>query len=221
MRGWPFLLPRRQASASGGGRWLYFCLPMRVAVDIVLFGYAEQQLHLLLIRRKYAPIAWALPGGFVLEEEDLDTAVARDPRRRVVSVAYYGLVKPEKFTLSATTDSAEAKWFRLENMPELAFDHAEIIRVAHQRLRAKVTYQPVGFELLPDKFLFSDLQRLYETLLGRELDRRNFRKKILSFGIVEETGEKQQNVAHRAGSLFRFNKARYEEMVQSGFYFEL
>jgi 8-oxo-dGTP diphosphatase len=220
-------------------------MTMRVAVDIVLFGYAEQRLHLLLIRRKYAPIAWALPGGFVLEDEDLETAVARelreeagvanvyleqlytfgavarDPRRRVISVAYYGLVKPEQFTLLATTDSLEAKWFRLETLPELAFDHADIINMAHQRLRAKVTYQPVGFELLPDKFLFSDLQRLYETLLGRELDRRNFRKKILSLGIVEETGEKQQNVAHRAGSLFRFNKQRYEEMVKSGFYFEL
>jgi len=218
---------------------------MRIAVDIVLFGYAEQQLQLLLIRRKYAPIGWALPGGFVLEEEDLDTAVARelreeagvaevyleqlytfgavarDPRRRVISVAYYGLVKPEKFTLSATTDRAEAKWFWLENLPPLACDHADIIGVAHQRLRAKVAYQPVGFELLPDKFLFSDLQRLYETLLGRELDRRNFRKKTLAFGIVEDTGEKQQNVAHRAGGLFRFNKARYEEMVQLGFYFEL
>ena len=220
---------------------------MRVAVDIVLFGYAGQQLHLLLIRRKYAPFAdgWALPGGFVLEDEDLDAAVARelreeagvadvyleqlytfgavarDPRRRVVSVAYYGLVKPEKFELSATADSLEARWFRLAGLPALAFDHAEIIAVAQQRLQAKVTYQPVGFELLPDKFLFSDLQRLYETLLGRELDRRNFRKKMLSFGIVEETGEKQQHVAHRAGGLFRFNKARYAEMVRSGFYFEL
>lgn len=220
---------------------------MRLAVDIVLFGYAAQQLQLLLIRRKYAPFAegWALPGGFVHEEEDLETAVARelreeagvadvyleqlytfggvgrDPRSRVVSVAYYGLVKPEQFTLAATTDSLEAKWFRLENLPALAFDHAAIIRVAHQRLQAKVTYQPVGFELLPDKFLFSDLQRLYETLLGRELDRRNFRKKMLSFGIVEDTGEKQQHVAHRAGGLFRFNKAQYAEKVKSGFYFEL
>jgi 8-oxo-dGTP diphosphatase len=144
-------------------------MTMRVAVDIVLFGYAEQQLHLLLIRRKYAPIAWALPGGFVLEDEDLETAVARelreeagvanvyleqlytfgavarDPRRRVISVAYYGLVKPEQFTLSATTDSLEAKWFRRETLPELAFDHADIIEVAHQRLRARPRTGPAKF----------------------------------------------------------------------------
>ena len=178
---------------------------IKVTVDAVVFGYdPEPKISVLLIKRKYPPFegCWAIPGGFVLNHESLEEAVerelkeetgvfinymeqlysfgavTRDPRERIISVAYYGLIRPDGFQLQADTDAEDARWFDIHQLPELAFDHDRILKAAIQRLRAKITYEPIGFELLDRKFPFSDLEKLYTTLLGREIDRRNFRKKI-------------------------------------------
>jgi 8-oxo-dGTP diphosphatase len=222
---------------------------IRLAVDAVVFGYTpERDLSILLIRRGYAPFAgsWALPGGFVLEHESLEAAVrrelseetgidlqyleqlytfgdtARDPRARVVSVAYFGLVKPGHFQLSATTDAADAEWFAVKDHPVLPFDHEDILRVALARLRAKATYEPIGFELLGDKFPFSHLEHLYSTLLGTPVERRNFRRKIMEYGFLEELNEKAPaKGSGRPGTYFRFNRARYFDLKRQGIYFDL
>ncbi|SRR6266403_47616 len=220
---------------------------MKLTVDAVVFGYVEKDLKILLIKRKYEPFqdSWALPGGFVLEEESVDDAVERelkeeagiediyleqlytfgevkrDPRERIVSVAYYGLVNPDKHLLHAKTDACDAKWFSVKTLPLIAFDHINIIEIAYRRLQSKVSYQPIGFELLPSKFPFSQLQSLYETILDIPFDRRNFRKKFLKLNIIDQLSEKQMDVPYRAGSLFKFNKKKYENKLENGFYFEI
>lgn len=218
-----------------------------LTVDCVVFGFDEGALQVLLIRRGLKPFKnrWALPGGFVRVEETLDAAarreleeetglkevfleqlytfgeVKRDPRERVVSVAYYALVKSTDHVARAATDAAEAAWFSVLELPELAFDHAEIFGVALDRLRAKLTYQPIGFELLPPKFTLTQLQRLYEAVLGITLDKRNFRKKVLGFELLIPLKEKQREGAHRPAQLFRFDPVRYERLKKKGFLFEL
>lgn len=220
---------------------------IRLAVDAVVFGYADQQLQLLLIRRNIPPFEgeWALPGGQVLYEESLEAAVerelqeetgisinyleqlytfgqpGRDPRNRVVSVAYFALVNPNQFELAAATDAADAQWFPCENLPALAFDHAQIVEYALKRLRAKLTYEPIGLNLLDRDFLFSDLEKLYESILGRKIDRRNFRKKFLSFGILTETTIHHSGHKGRPGTLFRFDVQKYSALKEKGFLFEI
>lgn len=214
-----------------------------LSVDCVVFGLDDSGLRVLLIDRKNEPTGWALPGGFVHAHEGLEDAARRelaeetgvsdvfleqlytfgrpnrDPRDRVVSVAYYALVKPRE--LNASTDAADAQWFDAGKLPALPFDHDEIVSVARNRLRGKVRYQPIGFELLPTKFALSELQKLYETILERPLDKRNFRKKILGMGLLDELDEHQQAVAHRAARLYRFNRRKYRELLSQGFNFEL
>jgi 8-oxo-dGTP diphosphatase len=213
-----------------------------VTVDCIIFGLDNsQELKVLLIRRKKDPFAnkWALPGGFVLLEESLEDAarrelqeetgvdnvfmeqlftfgqLGRDPRGRVISVAYYALVNLSAHTIKADTDAEDARWFSVEEFPELAFDHAEILQVALSRLRSKVRYQPIGFELLPEHFTLTQLQQLYETVLGvPSLNKRNFRTRILKMGVLKEVG-RQENVAHRPAMLYAFDKAKYEELVQN------
>jgi 8-oxo-dGTP diphosphatase len=213
----------------------------------VVFGFDESGLKVLLIQRDRDPFAgaWALPGGFVDPKETVEEAarrelleetgvedvyleqlytfsrVDRDPRDRVVSVAHYALVRPQDHPARAASDARDARWFPLQDAKHLAFDHDDILRLAIQRLRGKVTYQPIGFELLPPKFTLSELQRLYEVILERELDKRNFRKKVLAMGILVELEEHQQDVAHRAARLYRFDRRRYDKLVKSGFSFEI
>lgn len=201
----------------------------------------------MLIQRGLPPFEgkWALPGGFVRVEETLDEAarreleeetglrrvfleqlytfaeVDRDPRERVVSVAYYALVNLRDHPVQAATDARDAGWFAVHDVPSLAFDHAEILRLALDRLRGKLRYQPVGFELLPKKFTLSELQHLYELVLERTLDKRNFRKRVLAMDLLEETDEVQQDVAHRAARLYRFDERKYRRLVKTGFHFEL
>jgi 8-oxo-dGTP diphosphatase len=221
---------------------------MKLSVDAVVFGYVESNLKVLLIKRKYEPYkdSWALAGGFVGKDESIDEAVVRelkeetgvdnlfleqlytfgdvnrDPRGRVISVAYYGLVKPEQVEILSTSEEAsDVQWFSILDLPELAFDHKKIIDIAYKRLQGKLTYQPIGFELLPEKFPFSQLQNLYETILNRKFDKSNFRKEIMKFGILDETGEKQQDVAHRAGKLFKFNPEQYQQKEKKGIYLNL
>jgi 8-oxo-dGTP diphosphatase len=223
---------------------------MKLAVDAIVFGYSKQDgVSVLLIQRKYEPFknSWAIPGGFVLEEESLEQAVRRelveetgisvhyleqlytfgdpdrDPRQRIISVAYMGLVKTSQYQdLKASTDAANAAWFSIRKLPSLAFDHKKLLEVAADRLRSKIRYQPIGFELLDKKFPFSDLEKLYIALLDRDINRRNFSKKILSFGILEDTGELARTEGKgRPSKMYRFNQKRYREMLKEGFHFEI
>lgn len=218
-----------------------------LTVDCVVFGIDEEDLKVLLIKRGLEPFegSWALPGGFVQMEESLADAarrelqeetgldrvfleqlftfgeVARDPRGRVVSVAYYALVRLLDHKVQAATDAQDASWFPVWDTPTLAFDHSKILQMALERLKGKVRYVPIGFELLPKKFTLSQLQRLYSTVLERELDRRNFRKKILSMDILDELDEVERDVAHRAARLYRFNERKYKKLVKGGFDFQI
>ena len=223
---------------------------LKVAVDAIVFGYSKQDgVSVLLIQRKYEPFkgSWAIPGGFVLDSESLEETVERelfeetgirvnyleqlytfgepnrDPRQRIISVAYFGLVKTSQYQeLKATTDAENAKWFNIKKIPTLAFDHKQILSVAINRLRAKVSYQPIGFELLDKKFPFSDLEKLYIALLDREINRRNFSKKILSFDFLEETGEVTKPEGKgRPSKIYQFNQKRYKELLKEGFHFEI
>ena len=224
-----------------------------LTVDIVVFGYDGNEPHLkkdlsiLLIKRGIEPFKgqWALPGGFVRENEDLETAarrelaeeaglkniyleqlytfgqVDRDPRERVVSVAYFALVNPSVYQVVASTDAESAKWFQLSKMPKLAFDHEKIIEMARKRLKNKIRYEPIGFELLPKSFTLTQLQNLYETVVDSELDKRNFRKKILSLGILKEEDKKLSNVSYRSPQLYSFEQKKYQNLSKKGITFEI
>ncbi len=219
-----------------------------ITVDCVVFGLDDRDsLKVILIQRKLPPFQgqWALPGGFVHLDETLEEAawrelreetgiqnvfleqlytfgdLNRDPRERIMTVAYYALVNLGEYHLKATTDAADAAWFAIDNLPELAFDHSEIFQTALNRLRGKIRYEPIGFELLPQKFTLSQIQKLYETILGQKLDKRNFRKKILKMNLLRELDEVQTDVAHRAARLYQFDEAKYEQLKQQGFNFEL
>jgi 8-oxo-dGTP diphosphatase len=218
-----------------------------LTVDCVVFGLDDEELKVLLIQRGQAPFEgkWALPGGFVQLDETLEEAalrelqeetglhqvfleqlytfgaVDRDPRERVVSVAYYALVKLSDHHVQAATDARDAAWFGVHDAESLAFDHDAILAMALERLRGKLRYQPIGFELLPKKFTLSQLQHLYELVLERELDKRNFRKKVLAMDLLVETDEVEQDVAHRAARLYRFDERKYRRLAKAGFNFEL
>jgi len=147
--------------------------------------------------------------------------VYRDPRERVISVAWYALVKLSDHKAKAATDAANAEWFSVSKLPRLAFDHADIVAAAHARLQGKVRYQPIGFELLPAKFTLSELQHLYEAILATKLDKRNFRKKVLGFGLLLALKETRMAGRSRPAQLFRFAADKYEKLKKHGFNFEL
>jgi 8-oxo-dGTP diphosphatase len=218
-----------------------------LTVDAVVFGLDDEDLKVLLIRRALEPFQgkWALPGGFVRVEESLEDAVRRelheetgipqlfleqlytfgdvdrDPRERVVTVAYYALVKLSDHRIKAATDARDVAWFAVSEARGLAFDHDRILAVALERLKGKVRYQPIGFELLPPQFTLSQLQRLYETVLETRLDKRNFRKKILGMDFLVALDEVQKDVAHRAARLYRFDRKKYQQLQKRGFNFEI
>jgi len=203
-----------------------------VTVDLVIFTIAEDDLKVLLIRRGQEPFKgrWALPGGFVEIDESLERAAARelkeevgvtnvyleqlytfgeprrDPRGRVISVSYFALVDAERQRIVAASDAAEAQWHSVFDTPKLAFDHAKILDYAVWRLRNKIEWTTVGYELLPKKFTLSELQRVYEIILQRPVDKRNFRKKILAQGQIIELNESRSDVAHRPARLYSFRK---------------
>jgi 8-oxo-dGTP diphosphatase len=202
---------------------------LRVAVDIVVFTIRDRALQVLLVKRGVPPFegGCAIPGGFVREDESLEDAAERelyeetgvrnvfleqlysfgdpkrDPRGRVISVAYYALIGSERISLVPGADAAEAGWFPAKKVPHLAFDHARILEYAHQRLRNKLEYTSVGFHLLPPKFTLSELQTVYEAILGKKLDKRNFRRKISNLGILKPLRE-WQRVGRKPAQLFRF-----------------
>lgn len=219
-----------------------------VTVDCVVFGLdASISLKLLLIQRDRDPFVgqWALPGGFVQMEESLEAAALRelqeetgvtgvyleqlytfghpyrDPRDRIISVAYYALVNLTAYHLHAATDARDTNWFVLTDRPPLAFDHAQIVQTAIHRLQGKVRYEPIGFELLPPKFTLTQIQKLYETILGHPLDKRNFRKKLLKMDLLIPLEEMQEGVRHRAARLYQFDQCKYNALKHNGFNFEL
>ncbi len=218
-----------------------------LTVDCVVFGLDVDDLKVLLIQRKLDPHQhhWALPGGFVRIDETLDEAarrelaeesgitdvyleqlytfgeLERDPRERIVTVAYYALAKLSDHRIRAATDAERVAWFGLDDVPKLAFDHAKILDRALERLRGKVRYAPIGFELLPPRFTLTQLQRLYELVLQQPLDKRNFRKKILSMELLIETDEVEQGVRHRAARLYKFDRKKYEKLTRHGFSFAI
>lgn len=200
-----------------------------VTVDIVIFTIRDNQLKLLLIRRALEPYRgmWALPGGFIDMDEDLESAARRelaeetgisgvyleqlytfgqpdrDPRERVITVAYYALIPSDKLRLQSATDAEAVGWFGMEELPKLAFDHANIVDMAHQRLVAKLDYSTLAFQFLSEEFTLMELQRVYEIILREELDKRNFRKWALALDQIEETGEQRREGAHRPAKLYR------------------
>jgi 8-oxo-dGTP diphosphatase len=218
-----------------------------VTVDCVVFGLDDGELKLLLVRRKFEPFArkWALPGGFVQIDEDLETAAFRelreetgvkdlyleqlatfgspdrDPRERVISVAYLSIVNLFDHGLSADTDASEAAWFPVEELPGLAFDHKLVIQTAVKRLRGKVRYEPLVFEFLPQKFTLTQVQKLYEKILGKQLDKRNFRKSLLATGFLTALDEYELDVSHRAAQFYVFNKEDYRKADGRGFELQL
>lgn len=219
-------------------------------VDNVIFGFDEGDLKVLLIKRGRNPFPdqWALPGHFVNEKEDIAAAAARilneltglkdvfleqvgafgkvdrHPDGRVITLAYFSLIKISKYKVMPSSFAKEVKWHSINELGALAFDHKEILEIAFQKLRLMVKIRPIGFELLPRKFTLTQLQHLYEAILDTDedgLDKRNFRKKILSMKLLIELDEMQEGVAHRPARLYRFDRAVYEELKAGGFSFEL
>jgi len=216
-----------------------------VTVDIVIFALRGGSLEVLLVRRGIPPFRgrWAIPGGFVLEDESLDEAArrelreetgvsdvyleqlcsfgdpGRDPRGRVVTVAYYALVARDRAPLRAGTDAAEARWFPMADLPALAFDHRRILDYALERLRNKLEYTTVGFELLPGRFTLTELQRVYEAILGRPLDKRNFRRKMDLLGILRPAGGWRREGLRRPARLYGFAARRFEKLKDRGILF--
>ena len=201
-----------------------------VTVDILVFTIEKNVLKVLLVKRGIEPFKgkWAIPGGFIQINESLEDAAKRellqetgikniymeqlytfgdpkrDPRERVITVAYMALIPNENLRLRATTDASDVTWFSIKSLPELAFDHTKILKYALGRLKSKIEYSNIVHGLLSEKFRLSELQKVYEVILGKKLDKRNFRKRMLSLGLLKATGEKEMEGAHRPAMLYRF-----------------
>lgn len=219
-----------------------------VTLDCIIFGFdADHTLKIMLIQRKDPPFQekWALPGGFLDIDENLEDGakrelqeetgmkdvyleqfrafgeLGRDPRGRTVTIAYLALVNLSEHHVKAASDAKDADWFPVNELPELAFDHRKIIDMALKKLKENVRLKPVGFELLPDKFTLSQLQKLYETILEKKLDKRNFRRKILKMDLLIELNERQTGTPHRPARLYQFDKEKYEKLLEGDFYFDV
>jgi 8-oxo-dGTP diphosphatase len=216
---------------------------MQVTVDIVIFTILDGVLKVLLVKRRMPPFVaqCAIPGGFVHEDEDLDQAALRelreetgvsdvyleqlysfgkpdrDPRGRVITVAYFALISADR-QLKAGSDAAEADWHPTNHLPSLAFDHATILSYAIERLRNKLEYTTVGFQLLPEKFTLTELQEVYEAILGKKLDKRNFRRKMSILKILRPLPEYRRG-GQRPAQLYRFVAARFEKLKDKGILF--
>lgn len=226
---------------------MYERADIQLTVDVVIFTVIEGDLSVLLVERGVDPFAGmsALPGGFVLQDEPLEVAASReleeetgatdvyleqlfsfgaprrDPRGRVVTVAYFALVPPDQLTLRAGSDAAATSWHSVDRHPPLAFDHDEVLRTAVERLRGKVMYTTVGFELMPELFTLSTLQSAFEAILGRPLDKRNWRRKVKQLGVLVDSGEMERGSAHRPARLYRFDADTLHGLRASGLPFTL
>lgn len=200
-----------------------------VTTDIVIFTIRQDELKVLLVKRANTPYQgeWALPGGFVNLDENLEegarrelaeeTGVSgvfleqlytfgtpdRDPRERVITVAYYALIPTDEVEIRAATDAEGVSWYGMEELPTLAFDHAGILHAAHERLVAKLDYSTIAFQFMPKDFTLTELQNVYELILREPIDKRNFRKRILGLKLIKETGKERKSGAHRPAKLYR------------------
>jgi len=219
---------------------------MLVAVDCVIFGFDPTGIKLLVFQRKVQPFFghWSLIGSFVQPKEDVRTAairiveestgltdvyleelgcygqVDRDPGARVVSIVHYALLRIDEYKLSPVEDY-QARWFDFEDLPDLIFDHQKMVKDAMNKLRKKSRYRPIGFELLPAQFTIPQLKKLYDAIYQKELDRRNFRKKILSMKILNKLNIKDRSSSKKGAYLYEFNKENYEQLLQEGIDFKL
>lgn len=210
------------------------------SIDCVIFGFDGGELKILLIERNEEPFKdwWALPGNLVRANESLDQSASRilneltglgdiymeqyytfgDPHRhpqgRVVSIAYYALLRlgGDKALKPISTYAKQAHWVNVKDLPKLAFDHQQIFDKGLEKIKRRIKHQPIAFELLPEKFTLTQLQNVYELILGKKLDKRNFRKKMLSFGVLKDLDEKQKGVSFRAATLYRFDKRKYAKL---------
>ena len=218
-----------------------------LSIDCVIFGFKEAELSVLLVKHGVGPSKgeWALPGDFVKYNESLDDAayrilttqtaveniyleqfhvfgeVNRFPDKRVVTVGYYALVNIQKFHLHAGPTVSGVVWFNIHNIPKMSFDHNAIVSKCIAHLQHKVRHEPIGFNLLPNKFTLLQLQELYEAILEQKLDKPNFRRKLIKMNMLVPCEETQKNVSHRAAQLYRFDKKVYNRLIEKGFYFEI
>lgn len=216
-----------------------------VAVDCIIFGFDQEKINILLHKRKFEPYSggWSLFGGFLEENENLNNAAGRilhtltgfsgvyleqlftygdveRDKERVLSVAYFALINTERYS-SVEGGDFDAVWIPLEELPDLVLDHKIMVNKALRRLRRKAASEPIGFELLPEKFTLPRLQKLYEAIYGEGFDKRNFRKKILSMGLLKKLDEKDKSGSKKGAFLFRFDKKKYDELLSEGLGFEL
>src|SRR6187402_1869572 len=218
-----------------------------LSIDCLIFGFKKNELDILLVQHGegISKGMWALPGGWIKYNEGINDSanrilndltgvsniyleqlktfgsVDRYPTKRVITIVYYALVKPENYILHPGFTAADAKWFKLSEVPNLPYDHGRILDTGIKFLKHKVRHEPVGFNLLPKKFTLLQLQELYEAILDQKLDKPNFRRKLMKMDLLHECKEKQQDVSHRAASLYQFDKKTYDELIEKGFTFEI
>jgi 8-oxo-dGTP diphosphatase len=218
-----------------------------LSLDCIIFGFKNAELSVLLVKHGQGTTkgSWALPGSWIKYNESLDEAanriltsqtsvknifleqfktfgdLNRFPDNRVITVAYYALVNIEKFELQAGPEVIDVKWFNIENIPTMCFDHNEILNCCFAHLKHKVQHEPIGFNLLPEKFTLLQLQELYEAILGLKLDKSNFRRKFINMNLLVSCNERQQDVSHRAAMLYRFEETVYNRLIEKGFTFEI
>ncbi len=218
-----------------------------LSIDCVIFGFKDTQLYVLLVKHGIGPTLgqWALPGSWIRYNESIDEAASRIlssqtsvgniyleqfktfgdlerfPARRVITIAYYALVNIEKFELHAGPTEADVQWFKVWDVPTMAFDHKIIFESCLSFLKHKVQHEPIGFNLLPAKFTLLQLLELYEAILNQKLDKSNFRKKFLKMNLLVDTKERQQDVSHRAATLYSFDENIYNKLLDKGFIFEV
>lgn len=217
-----------------------------LSIDNLIFGFENGDLQLLLVKHGegISKGLWALPGGWLKYNEGLDQAayrilsaltgvkdlyleqlrvfgdLERYPTKRVLTVAYYALVQPKDYSIIPGFTASDARWFKMSEINDLPYDHKSILHFGLNYLKQKVRYEPIGFNLLPEKFTLLQLQELYESILGIKLDKPNFRRKFMKMDLLISCNEKQKDVAHRAASLYRFDKEVYDALKEKGYIFE-
>ncbi|PIF31850.1 ADP-ribose pyrophosphatase YjhB (NUDIX family) [Flavobacterium sp. 9] len=217
-----------------------------ITIDCVIFGFDKGSLEVLLVQHGegISKGKWGLPGGWIYKKESTDNAAHRllneltgldniyleqlkafgdpdrFPLRRVITIGYYALVKREDYNIKAGFTASDAQWYKINSIPDLIYDHNEILAYSLKHLRNRVRQAPIGFNLLPEKFTLLQLMHLYEEVLGIEMDKSNFRRKILHMKLLVELDEKQQDVSHRAAKLYKFDPAIYKKLTEKGFNFE-
>ena len=218
-----------------------------LSIDCLIFGFKKGELDILLVQHGegISKGRWALPGGWIRYNESVNDAavrllhdltgvaniymeqlhvfgdVGRYPNKRVITIGYFALVKPENYKLHAGFTASDARWFKLSEVPYMPYDHNNILSSAIKHLKHKVRHEPIGFNLLPRKFTLHQLQELYEAVLEKKLDKPNFRRKLMKMNLLAPSKEKQKDVSHRAASLYKFDKKTYDKLKEKGLTFEL